>query len=117
MTGALRRAADGLLLLLGVGLIATPWLFGFFGDMVAQWTAWTAGGAIAAAAIVSLGGESRSGAFWSMLAGVATVAAQFVPGVGAHPALVWSLTGAGAAAAVLGLIFYVRRGASEPALA
>jgi|GEM_PF-5333455 len=104
MTGLFGRAAHGLLLLLGVGLIATPWIMGFYGDIAPQWAAWAAGGAVAAAALASLDGGPRDGALWTVLAGAGAVAAQLVPGTAAHEGLAAAFTAVGAYAVVLGLV-------------
>jgi hypothetical protein len=101
-----RGYADVVQLLLGVGLFASPWLFGFADAAGIAWHAWIAGVALAVLAGLSLAREQlRLWVSWATLAiGVWLILAPWIVGFSAITAAMWSHLIVGVIMAVIALL-------------
>jgi hypothetical protein len=79
-------------ILLGLLLLASPWLIGFAAEQMAAWSAWITGAAIAVVAALALGvaGWSQAAAWVNLVLGVWTLFAPWLLGFAALSGAMWS---------------------------
>ena len=99
-----RRTLDAVQLLLGAGLVASPWFAGYLDERVAAYSAWSAGAAAALVAFVALLAQRRWLPWVMGLVGLWTVAAPWAlafqnatSAVGSHVGFGLALVAAAAA--------------------
>ncbi len=90
--------------LLGIALIASPWLFDFSGEQTATWSATLVGALVCLIALASLVDPQEWGAWESLVAGLWAAVAPWVLGFAGDTYAVWSHLGVGLASAVLAAI-------------
>jgi hypothetical protein len=92
-----RRTLDAVQLLLGAGLVASPWFAGYLDERIAAYSAWSAGAAAALVALVALLAQRRWLPWVMGLVGLWTVVAPWALAFQSVPSAVGSHVGFGLA--------------------
>ncbi|MGH8113824.1 MAG: SPW repeat protein [Rhodanobacteraceae bacterium] len=100
---AQRRNASGLNVLIGCWLIASPWIFGYTGNISAFWNSIGAGALIAILAASCL--ASRRGivwsSWWNVLLGLWAIASPWIYGYAFNHMAMWDCVAVGIAVTLL----------------
>ncbi|MEX2696589.1 SPW repeat protein [Rhizobium mongolense] len=96
-----RTAFDIVNIVAGLGLLITPWLFGFAAETYAAWNAWIVGAAIAVVAVAALYAFYEAEEWINLVLGIWAVVAPWVLGFSAVTAAMWAHVIAGLVVAVL----------------
>jgi predicted MFS family arabinose efflux permease len=92
-----RRTVDAVQLLLGAGLIASPWFAGYIDDQYASYSAWASGAVAALVALAALVAQWKWLPWVMSAIALWTVAAPWALGFQAVQHAMWSHAGIGAA--------------------
>lgn len=98
-----RQWRDVVNAVLGLWIVASPWVLGFAGEQTAAWNAWIVGVIVAVAAVAALVQFHRWEEWVSAALGAWLIVSPWAFGVHAIQALVWNQIGVGLAIAVLAI--------------
>ncbi|MBB3302823.1 MULTISPECIES: SPW repeat protein [Rhizobium] len=96
-----RTAFDIVNIVAGLGLLITPWLFGFAAETYAAWNAWIVGAAIAVVAVAALYAFYEAEEWINLVLGIWAVVAPWILGFSAVTPAMWAHVIAGLVVAVL----------------
>ncbi|MDQ0133741.1 phosphoglycerol transferase MdoB-like AlkP superfamily enzyme [Neorhizobium galegae] len=96
-----RTVFDIVNIVVGLGLLVSPWLLGFTAETYAAWNAWIVGAAIAVIAAAALYAFYEAEEWVNLVLGIWAVAAPWALGFAAVTAATWVHVVAGLGVAVL----------------
>lgn len=96
-----RPAFDVVNIVAGLGLLTSPWLFGFATETYAAWNAWIVGAAVAVFAAAALYAFYEAEEWVNLVLGIWPVAAPWVLGFSGATAATWVHVVAGIVVAAL----------------
>ncbi|CAL8980581.1 hypothetical protein RHODGE_RHODGE_01339 [Rhodoplanes serenus] len=105
-----RTAFDVVNIVAGLGLLLSPWYFGFTSEAYAAWNAWIVGAAVAVIAAAAVFAFHEAEEWINLVAGLWAVIAPWALGFSAVTAAMWAHVIAGIVVAVVagGSIWLVR---------
>ncbi len=95
-----KKALFGGQIIIGLALALTPWLFGFSGDTVPAWIAWSSGAVMALSGVAALAWFTFAASWVALVAGVWSIVAPWLLDFSALTAAMWSQVAAGALMAI-----------------
>ncbi|AIC26468.1 MULTISPECIES: SPW repeat protein [Rhizobium] len=96
-----RTAFDIVNIVAGLGLLISPWLFGFAAETSAAWNAWIVGAAITVLAVAALYAFYEAEEWANLVLGLWALVAPWILGFSAVTAAMWAHVIAGIVVAVL----------------